>query len=266
MALRSARLVPFLVLTIVIGLFVWISRPTPVSASTESSMATTILSLLNHDRASLGLVALRIDTRLAGLATNRAGWMASTGSMSHDSYGGAVFDAVAKVGVNAWSSAEAVASTNAAFGSEAARYLYDLWRGSQEHWSLMMSGTFNYVGAGVGYNGGTGESFASLVFAEAPDVSSPVAQMTGSGKSGRTIFFTWNGRDGVLQSHTAGLRDFDVEYRVGTGAWSTILTHTTSTQLILANRPAGHAYSVRIRDRDRRNNLSAWSSIRTVQV
>lgn len=267
MARRSARLIPVsVVLAIVLGASVWISRPTPVSASTESSMGQTILGLLNGDRAAQGLVALRVDARLAGLATNRALWMASTGTISHDSYGGAVFDAIATVGVNAWSSAEAVGSTNATFGSEAAAYLYGLWRGSPDHWAFMMSSTFNYIGVGVGYRADTAESFASLVFAEAPDSSAPVAQMTGSGKSSRTVFFTWSGRDGLLQTHTAGLRDFDVQYRVDGGAWSTIRTHTSATQIVLANRPAGHTYSVRIRDRDQRNNLSSWSSVRTVRV
>jgi hypothetical protein len=93
-----------------------------------------------------------------------------------------------------------------------------------------------------------------------------VAEMTGAGVSSRTVFFTWTGRDGQLQTHTAGLRDFDVQYRVDEGPWSVIRTHTTATQIILANRPAGHTYSVRVRDRDRRNNLSAWSAARTVSV
>ena len=159
MALRSARIVPVaLALALVVGLPVWISRPAPVAASTESSMAATILTLLNNDRASIGLIALRVDTRLAGLAVNRAQWMASAGDLSHTSYGGEVFDAIAMVGVDAYTSAEAVGSTNAAFGTDAAMYVYNLWRGSPEHWGFMMSNTFNYIGVGVGYRGVTGES------------------------------------------------------------------------------------------------------------
>ncbi len=265
--MRMARSAPgILGLALVLGLSAWISRPMPVAASTESSMAGTILTLMNRDRASLGLVALRTDSRLIGLAVNRAQWMASTGDMSHNSYGGAVYDAVAMVGVNAWSSAEAVGSTNATFGTNAATYLYGMWRGSPEHWSFMMSNTFNYIGIGVGYQGGTGTSYASLVFAEAPDSSRPVVQLTGAGRSGRSVFWTWTGRDGQLQTHTAGLRDYDVEYRVDNGAWRLLMSHTTSTQVILMSRPAGHVYSVRVRDRDRRNNLSSWSSARAVRV
>ena len=104
------------------------------------------------------------------------------------------------------------------------------------------------------------------MFVEAPDSSPPDAHLTGAGAAGRTVFFTWTGRDGQLQTHTAGLRDFDVQYRVDDGPWFTIRTHTTATQILLAGRSAGHAYSVRVRDRDRRNNLSPWSSTRTVRV
>ena len=267
MAVRLARFVPVsIALAFVLVAPVWISRPTPVAASTESSMSSTILGLLNQDRSAAGLVPYRVDSRLAGLATNRAQWMASTGDMSHNSYGGAIFDAVAMVGVNAYSSAEAVGSTTATFGPDAGTYLYGLWRGSPEHWGFMMSSTFNYIGVGVGYQASTGASYASLVFAEAPDVSSPVVQMTGSGLSGHTVFYTWTGRDGQLQTHTAGLANFDVEYRVDTGVWKVISAHTTATQIIIANRIPGHTYSVRVRDRDRRNNLSSWSSTRTVRV
>jgi hypothetical protein len=184
--------------------------------------------------------------------------------MSHDSWGGAVYEAVNLVGVDAYSSAEAIGATTAPLGTEAADYLYDLWKNSPEHWQFMVSGTFNYIGVGVAY--GSGQTWASLVFAETPDISRPVAVLTGSGLSGSSVFWTWTGRDGRLQSHTAGLRDFDVQYRVDDGPWSLIMSHTTSTQLILKNRPAGHVYSVRVRDRDRRNNLSPWSSERPVSV
>src|SRR6185312_14378310 len=135
-----------------------------------------------------------------------------------------------------------------------------------EHWGFMMSGTFNYIGIGVAYQGATSQTYASIVFAEAPDSSRPVVKLTGSGRSGTAAFWTWSGYDAQLQTHTAGLRDYDVQYRVDSGTWRTILSHTTSTQVILKNRQAGHTYAVRVRDRDRRNNLSSWSTIRTVRI
>ena len=103
----------------------------------------------------------------------------------------------------------------------------------------MMSNTSNYIGIGVGFRSATGETYSSLVFAEAQDSSRPVALMTGAVTSANTVSFTWIGRDGQLQTHTAGLGDFDVQYRVDAGAWATIRTRTTSTRLILRNRPRG---------------------------
>jgi uncharacterized protein YkwD len=263
---RVLRVSPIvLCATIAVASAFWISRPATISASTESSMASTILSLMNDDRMALGLRTLRADGRLAGLANDRAAWMASTGLMSHESYGGDVPDAIRSRGVSTYSSGEAIGSTNAAWGVAAAQYLYGLWKDSPDHWGLMMSDTFNYVGVGVS-QASDGQTFASLVFAEAPDSTRPIAQITAAGVSGRTVFFSWVGRDGLLQTHTAGLRDFDVQYRVDGGAWILLRTHTTTTQLLLANRPPGHTYAVRIRDRDRRDNLSPWTAPRSVRV
>jgi hypothetical protein len=238
----------------------------PVAASPESDGVARIVSRINTDRVASGLVAYRVDSRLAALAGDRATWMAINDTMSHDSFGGAIYDAIAARGVTAYSSAEAVGSTNAGEGIEAVDYLYGMWLSSPEHHDFIFSSTFNYVGVGVAYRQDTGETFVSIVFAESPDHSSPVAQITAGRVSGRTVTFTWSGRDAALQSHTAGLRDFDVQYRVDSGAWKTILSHTTSTRLTLVGRPAGHTYAVRVRDRDRRNNLSSWTAARTVRV
>jgi len=264
MPVRLARAVRVGIALALVALPIWSSRPAPASASTESSMAGMLLTQINRDRAVNGLIALRTDSRLIDLAEKRAQWMAANGGMSHDSYGGPIYDAVAMVGVDAWDSSEAVGVTNAAVGPDAAGYLYSMWQRSPEHWGFITSGTFNYIGIGVAASGA--DTYASLVFAEAPDVSRPAVALTGSGRSGTAAFWTWTGRDGQLQTHTAGLRDFDVQYRVDGGPWRTILSHTTSTQLILKRRTPGHSYAIRVRDRDRRNNLSLWSTIRTVRV
>jgi uncharacterized protein YkwD len=238
----------------------------PVAASPESDGAARILARINSDRVAAGLVAYRVDSRLAALAGNRATWMAVNDRMSHQSFGGAVYDAIAARGVTAYSSGEAVGSTNAGVGVAAADYLYPLWIASPEHHDLIFSSAFNYIGVGLAYRQASNETFASLVFAESPDHSNPVAQLTSGKAVGQTVTFTWSGRDGALQSHTAGLRDFDVQYRVDAGPWRTIRTHTTATKLVLGARPAGHTYSIRVRDRDRRNNLSSWTAARTVRV
>jgi len=261
---RSRRLV--IVLALLCALPALLTSPPPAAAATGPTMGQTIVSLINRDRSANGLLPLRTDTRLTRLASDRAGWMATRGTLSHDSYGGMVFDAIPTVGISAWSSGEAIGSTTETFGATAADHLYEMWRASPPHWALIMSDTFNYFGVGVARQAGTGRTFAAIVFAEAPDASRPVASMTGSSRIDRTVTFTWSGRDGRLQTHTAGLLDFEVQYRVDGGPWKTIRAHTTTTKLTLTNRPVGHTYSVRVRDRDRRNNLSAWSTARTLRV
>ena len=59
-----------------------------------------------------------------------------------------------------------------------------------------------------------------LVFTESPDHTRPKRlDAPGPSKSGRDITWTWHGTDVPLQTHTAGFRDFDVQYRVDGGSW-----------------------------------------------
>src|SRR6185369_8943982 len=133
-----------------------------------------------------------------------------------------VVDAIASRGISVYASGEAIGSTTETAGTPAAKYLYDLWLASPPHRALLLSSSFNYIGIGVAVRPATGATFASLVFAEAPDSTIPIAQVTGASAVGRNVTFTWSGRDQPLQSHTAGLKDFDVQYRVDGGAWKTL--------------------------------------------
>ena len=239
----------------------------PASATTSTQGgAAAVLTLLNQDRAAAGLRALRVDLRLGVLATNRASEMAATGDLSHTSYGGQIESAVAGTGVAAYSTGEVVGMTTAATGPAAAAYIYGLWKASPVHWALMTSAAYNYLGIGTAVSTSTGGTFASIVFAEAPDITPPVVSMTRAAVKGTTASFSWTGSDRLLQTHTSGLRNFDVEYRVDGGTWKMLREQTTTTSIVLAGRPRGHAYSIRVRDRDRRDNMSAWSSARSVRV
>src|SRR5262249_7745553 len=85
-------------------------------------------------------------------------------------------------------------------------------------------------------------------------------RVTGASRSGDDVHWTWNGYDPRLQTHTAGFRDYDVQYRVGTGTWSLIRDNTLSTSITLANRPGGRSYSIRVRATDRRGTVAAWTT------
>jgi hypothetical protein len=77
--------------------------------------------------------------------------------------------------------------------------------------------------------------------------------------SGTTVSYAWTGADVRLQKRTAGLRSFDVQYRVDGGTWRTIRNDTTNRGLSLANRARGHWYGFRVQAADQRGNLGSWS-------
>ncbi len=227
-------------------------------------MASSILTWMNRERAARGLVPLRSDYRLAGLAKDRAGYMASVGVLMH-SAGGGTGD-LAERGIQWYGTGENVGMTTAPWGTTAASSLYGMWRDSAVHNGLMMSTAFNYVGVGVAYRSATGATYASMIFTESADHTTPVGLMVSASRTGSSVTFKWRGYDRRLQTHTAGLRNFDVAYRVDAGTWRLIRTYTTTTWVTLTGRPSGHGYSIRVRARDGRGNLSSWSSTLRVWV
>jgi uncharacterized protein YkwD len=233
------------------------------STTPEASMTSAILGWLNRDRAALGLSLLRRDPALASIAVDRARRMAGLGVLSHSIAGPDIGGALTALGVEWYGFAEDIGLTTAPLGSYAAANLYSLWRESPPHWAALMSGQLNYLGIAVAYRPEGNCTYASIVFAEAVDRTAPLATMAAAraaaGSTGTTAVFSWRGSDPVLQTHTAGLRSFDLEYRIDAGGWRSLRTGTTETTIRLARRPPGHTYAVRVRPRDGRGNLSAWS-------
>ena len=136
-----------------------------------------------------------------------------------------------------------------------------MWKASSIHWAQMMSRKFNYVGVGLSYRASNNRTYAALVFTESPDHTRPNAWITGSSKSGGDITWTWHGTDVPLQTHTAGFRDFDVQYRVdlrivapGRG------TIRPRRRLTMVDKSSGHTYGLRVRGRDRAGNVGVWSA------
>jgi uncharacterized protein YkwD len=232
--------------------------PAPAQASTETSMEGALLSWMNRDRLAHGLRPLRLDGRLVLLSGERAGWMASRNLLTHDSVDGSACSAMTTRSIGWYRCGEDIGFTTATWGTTAARYIYRLWRTSAPHWALMMSSHYNYVGIGVARRS-NGATYASIVFLEGTDRTRPLARMRTRSVTGRTIRYTWSATDPRLQTHTAGIRDYNVQLRVDNGAYVQIRTATTSTSLSLLHRARGHWYTIRVQARDRRGNLSAWS-------
>ncbi len=238
----------------------------PTAGSTSDDLAGAILSWVNGERAALGLRPLRRDATLPDVAAERAANLAAAGVLSHDAAGGSIGEALTARGYTWYGTGETIGYITGSFGLTAAQTLYEAWRNSPDHWALLMSSAYNYVGVGVAYRPANGATYGSIVLAEAPDHTAPTARMVTRGRSGSTIWFTWAGADPLLQARTAGLRDFDVQYRPDSGTWRLIRDNTTSTGIRIASRPSEHRYYVRVRSRDWRGNLSPWSAAYSIWV
>ncbi len=245
-----------------------LGTPSPTRASTSATaagMATEFQTWLNRDRVAAGLVPLRSWSSLASLATVRAGKMAAAGVMSHAAAGGSVGSALTATSIPWLSFGEIIGTSSYPWGTQSAANLYGMWKRSAMHHAVMFSASYNYFGAGFARRS-NGTTWASIVFTESPDHTPPVAYNGPLSRSGTTISFSWSGRDVRLQTHTAGLRSFDLAYRVDGGAWRVIRNDTTSTSIRIANRVPGHSYSFRVQAADRRGNLSRWTTAKRIWV
>jgi uncharacterized protein YkwD len=237
------------------------TTPTAVLASVATDAESLLVDLINEDRADAGLVPLRRLHPLAVVAGDRAAAMASA-NVSNHTVGGDLGDQLDDEGVVWYGYGETVGYSFAGWASGAARQLHDLWMGSPAHRDLLMSPDFNYVGAGLAYRSSNDRTFGTIVLTETADRSGARSWFatTTASISGRDITWRWSGADLLLQTHTAGLRDFDVQYRVGSGPWVTTRNDSTATSITLRGRTPGVTYGMRVRATDRRGNIGAWTA------
>jgi hypothetical protein len=248
------RLLAVAVLGAALGLGIGpVAHPADARAATPDAIEAKLFTLINDARAAHGLVPLRGWTTLANLAGDRAATMAKNQVMAHPSCLSCVFTSYGvqyyRVGeVIAWSSYPDVAQT-----------VFNAWKSSSIHWAILMSKSFNYIGLGAALSS-NGRTYVSGDLSESKDHTRPWSKMSGVSRSGTTVSWSWTGADTKLQTHTAGLKNFDVQYRVGTGTWSTIRSGTTAKSLTLSGRAHGHYYGLRVRARDNLGYLSGWSA------
>jgi len=231
----------------------------PATAVTPSDAEAMVVGWINNDRTSRGLAPLRTDGDLVSISGLRASRMASANVMNH-TVGGNIPAQLDWYNVAWYRYGETIGWSTAGFPVDSARAIYRAWMGSSAHRALLLSDRLNYIGVGLAYRSSNHRTFSSAVLSESPDHTRPVARVTGSSRSADDVRWTWNGYDPRLQTHTAGLRDFDVQYRVGSGTWSLMRDNTSSTSITLWNRYHGRYYSIRVRATDRRGNVGAWSS------
>lgn len=262
-SMPAARRVVLLALTLIA--FV-VAPASPVRGAVSATEAESmLLGWVNSARTERGLVPLVRWSELADIAGLRAGRMAQANTLNH-TVGGSLSGQLAGERVQWYGYGETIGYTTATWTKDAAWSLFQMWKGSPPHWDLLMSDRMNYAGVGLGYRSSNGRTFGTVVLTESVDHTGARAWFTSASRSGDDIRWTWSGADRRLQTRTAGLRDFDVQYRVDGGTWRTLRNDSTSTALTLRDRGRGRTYSLRIRATDRRGNVGAWTNASRIWV
>ncbi len=235
-----------------------ISAPQVAASNATTDLEHDVLGLINNARHELGLRSLRVSGRLWSIAGYRAGRMAATNVLSH-SVAGSISSQLKAKSMPWYGYGEAIGYTRSKRGTTAIRDLFRMWKASPSHWKLMMSKDYNYIGVGISYRSSNNKTFSSLVFTESPDLTDARAAMDAVSHNGGDTKWYWHGYDPYLQTHTAGLKSFDVQVRVDSGAWRTAAYKTTATSRPWNGLAPGHTYGMRVRARDRVGNVGRWS-------
>jgi uncharacterized protein YkwD len=137
-----------------------ISHPAQVEASTASDMEAYLIKWINDARASRGVPRLTVGTKLTTYAGDRAAKMASTNKLAHPSCLGCELNAR---DISWTVCAETIAATTYPYGYQAAKSLFNSWKGSSGHWSILMSRNYTRFGVGVAYRSSNRTTFAAAV-------------------------------------------------------------------------------------------------------
>ena len=229
-------------------------------ASAESSL----VALINADRAAAGLLPLRLDARLSAIAHERSASMAESGQLSHvQSDGRTMADLVQAAGITWYSLGETIGWNNYPSLGDSTSVVNLGWMTSPEHVAIIRSTAFNYFGVGLSTTA-SGDRYWTAIFLRGPDRTAPSATM-GAPMSGsyvtlasrsqvHLVTWSWTGVDPRLATLTSGLRSFEVQRRVDGGAWVSVWTSTTRRSWS-TSVSVGHRVQVRVRARDNAGNV-----------
>ena len=259
MSKRARRILPII---IGLGLILPVAVPAVTSASSDQTSAEAIiLKKMNYERTKRGLVALRLDTRIAAIARNRSEYQAATGDADHTQGSKKVFDFIQAAGIK-WYAAGEIIAQNRYYPSieDSAAAAIKGWLGSSTHRSILLSKGYNYVGFGYAMNSSNQRRYWTGVYLKGPDRTAPWAEFTGvsKGSSGGyiAIKFRWDGGDRRLQVLTSGLRYFQIQRRAVGGEWKS-WSYTTNRSKTVRYYP-GPDREFRVRSRDKAGNWSDW--------
>jgi uncharacterized protein YkwD len=261
MPTRIRRLLP-----LVIGLALILPAAAPATAASEgaSAIEAKMLSLVNAERTKRGLVALRLDNRLATLARDRSEYQAARDIGSHTHAGGTtVFDMIEAANIR-WFAAGEIIAQNRYYPTllDSAKAAVRGWLGSDSHRAILLSKGYNYVGFGYAMNEGSLRRYWTGVFMRGPDRTDPYADITSAGKAkvsrGVRVTLRWAGADRRLQVLTSGLRYFEVQRRRPGGTWKSFGTTTKTVKRVTYAR--NRTIEFRVRARDKAGNWSRWDT------
>lgn len=266
---HARRLLPLAVAVLVLSAG---AAPAAAADLTAAQAERYVVSLLNQQRQAVGLVPLRVDTRLETLARARSADMARYNYFDHQNHDGRyAWDMMTDAGITWYWAGEIIAWNNWGTLKESAEAAARGWKASAPHYAIVTSKDYNYVGAGYAYDSGDGRKLWTAVFLKGPDRTGAWAKLgtasttTCSTAGYRYLKYTWSGADYRLQVLTSGLRYFQIQRRVDGGTWQWMTTATTATSRSGCVKK-GHLFEYRIRARDKAGNVGSWTQVLSVRT
>jgi uncharacterized protein YkwD len=230
------------------------------------------VSHLNAQRAALGLVPVRIDSRLMAVARARSVDMATKHYFSHQQPDGKwAWDLMNDAGIRWFAAGEIIAWNTWGTLTESAAAASQQWHDSPGHYGIIKSPDYNYVGVGLAIDGS--KKIWTAVFMKGPDrtgawaamksmqVNTGIASATGT----RSVTIAWRGADVRLSTLTAGLYTFQVQRRVNGGPWMLVWS-ATGYMSKTVSLSKGNRHEFRLRARDKAGNYGAWSAPLGIKV
>ena len=265
MRTRARRLGPLglamLLLVAIVPVAAAVTMPSEAAVATAEASA---VSKINDQRTSRGLVALRLDRRLADLARVRAVYMAEHDLLSHTHADGkAVWDLMTDEGIDWYGAGEIIELNTTSSLTGSATTAVKGWLGSAPHKAIMLSKDYNYFGMGMAVSPATGRRYWAGVFLKGPDRTGAWSKITSVSKHATSstssrVTIHWSGADTKLEVLTSGFRYFQTQRRLDGGEWYDYGTTTkTSTTRTWAR---GHVWEFRVRARDKAGNWGSWKS------
>jgi hypothetical protein len=271
MRLLLRRLAPVVLASLVLAGLVPVAHAAGLTLSQAESYE---VQLLNKQRAALGLVPVRVDSRLTAIARARSYDMAKKNYFGHQQPDGKwAWDLMTAAGITWYGAGEILAwNHGSADLGPSAENAAQQWRNSPGHYAVIKDVNFNYVGVGVALDGE--KAIWTAIFMKGPDrtgawgkmgtatLGSTSTTLTSAGSlvGLRSVSFNWTGADVKLSVLTAGLYTFQLQKRLNRATdWMPFITSTTRTGTTVT-LTRGKLYEFRVRARDKKGNYGAWSA------